>query len=261
MTKKLSLLVLLILILSGLPHVAPLRADETAVRFRSYRDIPGVTKDEIAAIEKLKAQRLCFFYGMPPSTEAFYDENRKKSGFAALFCEWLTQIFDIPFQLEISEWGPFINGLKSHNIDFTGDLTITEERIKAHFMTGTIADRFVKVYHVAGGASRDDPKPVYAFLSGAITRDLIADHSPFPFDSVYADNYDEVYRLLKSGAADAFFVDAVADSSFDAYADVSAEYFYPPHQPTRRHDDHEQRSGGLHRRCAKKPRCRGGGLY
>jgi hypothetical protein len=41
--------------------------------FASFRDIPGVTDDEIKAIEALQAKTDHFIFGMPLSTEIFID--------------------------------------------------------------------------------------------------------------------------------------------------------------------------------------------
>jgi len=58
--------------------------------YRSYRNIPGVTNEEIRAIEALKGQRDSFVYAIRPSTEAFPGEDGEIHSFSALVCEWLT---------------------------------------------------------------------------------------------------------------------------------------------------------------------------
>jgi len=42
------------------------------VKFSSFRDVPGVTEDEIKAVELLVEQGSSFVYGNLESTEAFY---------------------------------------------------------------------------------------------------------------------------------------------------------------------------------------------
>ena len=63
----------------------------------SYRDIPGVTQDEIDAIEALREQNASFTYGMMLSTESFITMDGELRGFTALVCEWLEELFGIPF--------------------------------------------------------------------------------------------------------------------------------------------------------------------
>jgi hypothetical protein len=61
-----------------------------------FYDIPGITKDEIKAIEKLKKEYDQFIYGMPLSIEAFEEKDGSINGFAALLCGWMTELFEIP---------------------------------------------------------------------------------------------------------------------------------------------------------------------
>ena len=68
---------------------------------KTYRDIPGVTASEVEAVEEFRKNGKAFVYGVPPSTEAFLDADGGVSGFAALFCETLTGLFGIPFQLKL----------------------------------------------------------------------------------------------------------------------------------------------------------------
>jgi len=69
---------------------------------QSYRDIPGVTGEEIAAVEALKGERGKFTYGLMEGTEAFLLPDGTYSGFAAKFCDLLTGLFGIEFSLELT---------------------------------------------------------------------------------------------------------------------------------------------------------------
>ena len=51
----------------------------------SFKDIPGITEDEIKAIEALQKQNTSFVYGSALSTEGFYDEDGEVRGFSAFF--------------------------------------------------------------------------------------------------------------------------------------------------------------------------------
>jgi hypothetical protein len=44
---------------------------DVAIENMSFRDIPGITQREIAAIENLLKKHEFFVYGIMPSTEAF----------------------------------------------------------------------------------------------------------------------------------------------------------------------------------------------
>jgi hypothetical protein len=122
----------------------------------SFRDVPGVTAQEIAAIEVLQQEHSAFIYGMTLNTEAFLIKSGESvtdnvvGGYSALLCQWLTGLFGIPFEPVIFDRNDLLLGLENGKIDFSGDLTITDERRQNHFMTGTIAERSLKEYKIEG---------------------------------------------------------------------------------------------------------------
>ncbi|MDR2537279.1 MAG: response regulator [Treponema sp.] len=204
---------------------------ERTLVYTSYRDVPGVSADEIAAIERLREERASFVYGMGLSTETFYNEKGEIRGYTALFCDWLTELFGIPFRPAIYNWSDLSGGLESLAIDFSGGLTASPERRKTYFMTDAIAERSIKLIRIAGKEALDSiartRAPRYAFLENTLTLSLVAPLIPGEFELVYVDNYDTVYRLLKNDEVDAFFNDSVTEAAFDAYGDVRTEYFSP----------------------------------
>jgi signal transduction histidine kinase/CheY-like chemotaxis protein len=90
--------------------------------YESYRDIPGVSAAEIRAVELLRARGASFVYGAVEGSEAFYSENGEIQGYAALFCDWLSRFFGIPFTPRICESGDLSAGLENGEIDFSGDV-------------------------------------------------------------------------------------------------------------------------------------------
>ena len=99
----LLLLVMTFVISAGCVSKQETGADTAA--FTSFHDIPGVTGEEMKAVEELRTRYGSFTFGAVESTEAFYDKDGEIKRFAALFCEWLTEIFGIPFIPKIYEWG------------------------------------------------------------------------------------------------------------------------------------------------------------
>jgi signal transduction histidine kinase/DNA-binding response OmpR family regulator/ABC-type amino acid transport substrate-binding protein len=198
--------------------------------YTSYRDIPELSEAEIAAIEALRERRSAFVYGMSPSVESFYN-NGKIEGFSALFCAWLTELFGIPFEPALYEWDVLIAGLGSGEIDFSGELTATEERRRLYYMTGAIAERSIKYMFIKGSPELSEiaaARPLrYAFLEGVTTYDQISRLEHNPFETFFIGNYETAYRMLKSGEIDAFFDEGVAEAAFDIYGDVSAKDFFP----------------------------------
>ncbi|MDR2296028.1 MAG: transporter substrate-binding domain-containing protein, partial [Clostridiales Family XIII bacterium] len=213
------------------PGTAPGSEIDTGFAYASYKDIPGVTEDEAEAIEALRERTRAFVYGANLTAEAFYGENDEIMGFTALLCDWLTNLFGIPFEPKIYEWGDLIAGLETGEVDFTGELTATDERREIYFMTDAIAERSVKYMRIFGSAALDDlagSRPLrYAFLEGTTTADAIEEAIEDRFQTLYVNDYDSAYRVLKSGEADAFFDEGIAEAAFDIYPDVYASDFFP----------------------------------
>ena len=203
---------------------------EIPFSYKSYKDIPGVTDEEIQAIENLREKTDFFVYGANQATEAFYDENGKISGFTALFCNMLTELFGIPFKPAIYEWDELIAGLESGKVDFSGDFTATEERKKVYSMTGPIAIRSIKTFRLADSPSLKyiaTERPLrYAFLDGSITIEQVKTNSK-DFETFLVNNYEAAYKMLKQKNVDAFFEEGAAEAAFDIYGDVIAEDFLP----------------------------------
>ena len=228
MVKK-FFFILLVLTVLGCEKQGKKQDEE--INLISYRDIAGITPEEINAIEKIKTQRDRFVYGVLHSTEAFLNENGNMRGFSALFTDWLGKMFGIPFDLHFFEWDEIINGLSSGAIDFTGELTATDERLQIYFMTESIVERSIKIMRIRNS----EPLPVlekirplrFIFLEETTTYSLLAPHLPPNHEVQYVNDYAAAYNLLSSGLTDAFFDEDSAEAAFDAYGDIYAEVFFP----------------------------------
>ena len=204
---------------------------ETSFKYKSFRDIPGVTDEEIQAIEELGKQVEFFIYGVNPATEAFYDENGKIRGFTALFCELLTDLFGIPFKPKLYEWDALVAGLKSGEIAFSGDLTATDERKKNYLMTDPIALRSIKLFRLADSPPLSEiaeQRPLrYAFLDGTVTFEEMRKSSKDTFKAIFIDDYSIAYEKLKNNEIDAFIDEGIAEAAFDKYGNVLAKDVFP----------------------------------
>jgi signal transduction histidine kinase len=199
--------------------------------FTTYRDIPGVTSDEIQAIETLREKMPYFVYGTLSNTETFIGEDGGVGGFTALFCDWLSQLFEIPFKPIIYNWGDLVAGLESNEIDFTGEMTATDERRKRYFMTDAIAERSIKIFRLA----ENDPvseiiksRPLRGcFLDGTTTIKEVTSCLRGRYEIILVDDDSSAYQMLKSKKADAYFEENTAEAVFNGYGDVIAEDFLP----------------------------------
>ena len=205
---------------------------ESINSIKSYHDIPGVTAEEIEAIEALKKEKKYFVYGMALSTEAFLKENGEAGGYAALFCQWLTGLFDIQFNLEVLAWSDLTEKLKTGEVDFSGHIMPDEENLKTYYMTDYIAERQFIIIRLAKDYSLSQilaERPLkYAFISDAPVEAAVSSVTkPGAYEPIWVSDHNEAYRVLKSGKADAFITTNVAKAYFAAYDNVVSEVFFP----------------------------------
>jgi signal transduction histidine kinase/DNA-binding NarL/FixJ family response regulator len=210
--------------------------------FSSFQDIPGVTEDEIKAVQALQAQHDHFVYGMIMSTEAFLQENTGLGGhavgggYAALFCEWLSSLFGIPFDLKIYQPNELIPQLNAGEIDFAGNVRATsvrasEEYERIYYMTDTIMERQYKRMRLAGSHSLHQismERPLrYAFLEGYTTASTVAlIMRSGVYEALWVKNFAEAYNALKNGDADAFVGTSAVEAGFVDYGDVYCGDFF-----------------------------------
>jgi signal transduction histidine kinase/CheY-like chemotaxis protein len=198
---------------------------------KSYRDIPGLTAEEITAIEALKSARTFFSYGSQPTTEAFSLPNGEIAGFTALFCKLLSELFGIPFVQEIHYWDSLKSGIDQKNIDFTGDLTPTPERKSNYFMTYPIAERALMICTYGDSAKIKTEADVnglrLGFDEGTITAQFIFDAYPeLTFEIVNVQSLPDALEKLRSGLIDAFVDDAVGAYAYSDYDFITSKSFF-----------------------------------
>jgi len=207
------------------------KSAENHVPFASYINIPGVTDEEIEAIENLKKNTKEFIYGMLPNTETFLNSQGELSGYTVLLCEWLTELFGITFVPKHYAWFEILEGLESGDISFTGELTANDERRKTYFMTGTMAQRSLKYFRLEGSKSFAEISrtrlPRYIIQEKTTIAGDVAFYAGGTYEPVFVQEYDEAYELLRSQAADALITESVQEAFWDTYGDIAASDFFP----------------------------------
>jgi signal transduction histidine kinase/CheY-like chemotaxis protein len=208
----------------------PIESEAVTV-FTSFRDIPGVTEEEIAAIEELQRTQSSFKYSSTYSTEMFVGEDGKIGGFSAHVCNWLSEIFEIPFVPKIIEWEEMLVGLENGTIDFTGELTANDERREKYSMTSDIAIRQIITFR------KDDAPPLqeiaatralkYGFLSDNLLSDMVARSERNEFEKIIVGDNLKAYEMLLNGEIDAFFNENSAEAAFGFFDDIVSNVFYP----------------------------------
>jgi len=180
----------------------------------SYRDIPGVTDEEIALIEELRRSRQSFSYGSLLSTEAFVQPDGKISGFAVKFTELLSSLFGIQFVYELYDWTTLKNGIDEKTIDFSGDFIPTAERRLIYSMTHPIAQRALGVFTYGDSIKLESELSLdglrIGFLAGSVHASAVrATYPTLNFEVVNVQHTDEGIKKLRSGIIDAYIMESV----------------------------------------------------
>jgi len=202
-----------------------------APAFVSFRDIPGVTEKEIESVEKLRGSVKAFNFSSVYGTELFFNGEGGTEGFTARLCEWLTELFGIPFEPNVIEWDELIPGLEDGSIDFTGDLTANKERLGKYYMTEDITQRQIIKIHIYDDrtlSAISETRPLrYAFLEGATTAGIIRKSMLDDFETVFVSDYAQAYGMFESGEIDAFFGESPTEAAFDEYGDMEVSIYFP----------------------------------
>jgi len=204
---------------------------ETGKKMSTYRDVPGVTEHERAAIENIINKRKELVYGVNRTTESFLDENNEIEGFSKLLCDRLSSLFGIRFSPRIYGWDELNDKLKENEIDFTGELSPNPERVKMYHMTRPMIQRTIKIF-----TNRNSDKisviakerPIKAaFLSGSTTYDMVKSSWHYQFEPMFIPNENEVIDLLKNNSIDCYIDENSVESIFDYYDFVKSEDYFP----------------------------------
>ena len=174
----------------------------------TYRDIPGITESEIAAIEAIKESRQSFSFGKILSTEGFILQDGTYAGFSPKLCKLLSDLFGIPFVSQFYDWNSLKDGIDSGTVDFTSEYGITRERQNEYHMSDPIAQRSLSIL-TYGDFEIEDPHDldglrVGMFRSGiAVTQIVAAAYPELEFEIVPIPSLDAEAEMLRSGEIDA----------------------------------------------------------
>ena len=133
----------------------------------SYRDIPGVTLDEIRAIEFIKTQYSHFSFGASLNTISINKEGEYE-GFSALFCFLLTNLLGIQFIPVIYEPDSLINRLRANEIDFIIEILPIDRNRMNYFMTDDIVEymkSFTNFYNINIGNMLQNSNNIFSLAT------------------------------------------------------------------------------------------------
>ena len=224
MRRCLCVFFIAVLIFSGGCSAERPRAFYETVDYTDYKDIPGVTAEEIEAIDHLRAAGAKHIFGMPEGVSCFTGENGEPDGYSVLFCEWLSGLFGIDVIPVIYEWDELVIGVYSRAISFTGALPASDgdETIGA----GPIAERTVITITRDDEADRPD-SPVYGFIMGSGIEGLIAPLTGYRYTAEYFPSYTDAYERLMDLTVDAILTDSDAEAVFFNDPEITIEKVTP----------------------------------
>jgi signal transduction histidine kinase/ABC-type amino acid transport substrate-binding protein len=208
-TRRVLLFIVLAVLLGG--RTSPARAAQPV---ESYRDVPGVTAEDIAAVEKLKTEKNSFVLAASETSETFYRADGGIGGWTQLFCAWLSEFFGIPFRVTVLNTRDLYRALNSGKADFTSEIIRTPATLKKYLMTGTIAVRTVKALRTGAVPPLDEIakfRPVrFGILFGdaGLSKNLIDSSITYPFETVPVYGRSDALRKFADKEIDALVVDS-----------------------------------------------------
>ena len=197
----------------------------------SYKDIPGVTEEEITAIEALTLQRGGFTYGHLLETEAFLLPDGSFAGFTIDLCGRLTDLFGVEFTpVCYSEQAEMKNALENQELDFSGGFSQSQEDFTSCYMTMPVAGRSLEIYvlkeEAITSAQELNGKKIGALDGSALLDEVTERYSGFSFTSVWFSNYDEGVALLEAGEIDGIIAVGSDHPVLSEYDTITSREFF-----------------------------------
>ena len=200
---------------------------------RSYRDVPGVTPEEIAAIDSIRASKGSLTYGHLLEMESFRLEDGTFAGFSVELFKFLSEFFGIEFVSRYhEELDPLKEGLDVGEVDIVCGYPGVPELMKHYHMSAPIAGRRVNLF------MRADVREVRSigdmagrrvgFLDGTEGISVAMQYYPdLRIDTVAIAGFAEAAEMLRSGAIDLFLAEMELDPLFSKYGDIKSQKFFP----------------------------------
>ncbi|MDR3255998.1 MAG: response regulator [Synergistaceae bacterium] len=196
-----------------------------------FRNIPGVSPENIEAVEALRSKARKFTYGVLRSEEAFERLDGSKAGFSAELCVMLSVMFATPFEMKFyDDPDKLLEAMESGEADFSGEFPPSWSA-DGLLTSGAICERTVKVFkdrHAPDFRNvTKDREVVLAFIEGSEADRLAGGITFARASKIYVENYSTAARMLRTGRIDAFFDMSPAVYNFERYNFIVAEDLFP----------------------------------
>ena len=212
-----SMLCIVLALFIGFQPLASAAPQPISEAYTSYQEIPGVTEQDIAAIEALKKEYGSFSYGMIMSNECFMQQDSVYGGFAALFAKRLGALFGIDFNIRLRDWNALSAELLDGRIHFSGDdIGAYLQRNTTVLHTSAIAKRVIKqisLYNNASLATLAVDRPLrYVFLEHSAIPELVESYLTKPHEIIRAADAEQAFYMLSHGESDVFIDDSTIEA-------------------------------------------------
>ena len=191
----------------------------------NFREIPGITKEEITKIEAIIASREAFSFAMTVSTDCFYSDEGKLQGFAVLVCNRLSDLFEVPFQITLMEWDRLLLGMEARRYDFSADFSAQWQNRVSYFLTDAIAERHIRLFLGPNTSVEDDQNRrsflKYGYLIGSDKKAEIQAYFGEE-NTIGVGNMTIANQMLRDGKLDAFVCAETAEVSLSANSSIEA---------------------------------------
>ncbi|MDR1689688.1 MAG: transporter substrate-binding domain-containing protein [Clostridiales bacterium] len=201
------------------------------INITTYKDIPGITEEEISAVEALKQTCGSFTYGHTLQSEAYMLSDGSFRGFVYSFCEHLSSIFETQFTpVYYTTWSEIMRDFDAQKLDFLGDLTSTDERREIYCMSRTIAERSISIHHLDSRREITREADLEGLrigtFAGTITADEIKSSYQISFEAVPGSSTEDLVNMLYNGEVDAIIAETVGDPDFSPYKGIKSHEMF-----------------------------------
>ena len=173
-----------------------------------FYDIPGITAEEIEAIESFIAANVTFRCATIPGTNCFYTEDGTLQGFSPLVFEWLSDVFQIQFEPVVVQWNFLLEGLESRDYDFSVDIPTKWRNDPNYYVTDAIVEHGMRLYiapTVSSAEIKSANRPLrYGYLDMWESEERLSAYISSPTTLIAVPNLATAQAMLLSGELDAF---------------------------------------------------------
>lgn len=224
--RFLCLLLACVLLLASCTAL-PRSTQEPRAVLTDYKQIEGITADDIRAVEQILQSREKLIWAAVTSPEAF-EHDGKIEGSAALIAEHFSELFGIEIELQLGQFKDCYGALMNGTADISADISAMANHEEMYLTTG-VAMRTLNIYSLLGQKELtriEQTRPLrYVFVehtNAAGSMDsLITPNS----ELTYVAHSGEAIELILSGEVDALILDESAHIRFENHPEILIEHY------------------------------------